>query len=106
MKKHFIKTLILLIISTLAFSQELKTVEAFTAGMEKKEGFLNFYWEKKGRRFVWDDPKYDNWDEGTGVTIRHPGNDPQPFLAPAFRIIQDRLNAIAAEAREMADSQS
>ena len=39
MKKYFIKTFILLFISALAFSQELKTIEAFTAGMEKKEGF-------------------------------------------------------------------
>jgi hypothetical protein len=52
MKKHFIKTLIFLIISSLAFSQELKTIEAFTAGMEKKEGFLTFYWNAKENK-IW-----------------------------------------------------
>lgn len=52
MKKHFIKTLIFLTISSLAFSQELKTIEAFTAGMEKKEGFLTFYWNAKENK-IW-----------------------------------------------------
>ncbi len=52
MKKHFIKTLIFLIISSLAFSQELKTIEDFTAGMEKKEGFLTFYWNAKENK-IW-----------------------------------------------------
>lgn len=52
MKKHFIKTLIFLTISSLAFSQELKTIDAFTAGMEKKEGFLTFYWNAKENK-IW-----------------------------------------------------
>jgi hypothetical protein len=52
MKKHFIKTLIFLCLSSLAFSQELKTIEAFTAGMEKKEGFLTFYWNAKENK-IW-----------------------------------------------------
>ena len=59
MKKHFIKTFILLIISTLAFSQELKTIEAFTAGMEKKEGFLNFYWNAKEGKIWLEINKFD-----------------------------------------------
>lgn len=52
MKKHFIKTLIFLSLSSLAFSQELKTIDAFTAGMEKKEGFLTFYWNAKENK-IW-----------------------------------------------------
>ena len=59
MKKHFIKTFILLIISTLAFSQELKTIEAFTTGMEKKEGFLNFYWNAKEGKIWLEINKFD-----------------------------------------------
>lgn len=59
-------------------------------------GFLGFYWEERGKSFVWDDPKYDNWNEEEGVTIEHPGNDPQPFLYPAYRIITQKLPGIAA----------
>lgn len=60
-------------------------------------GFLGFYWEEKGKSFVWDDPRYDNWDEESGATVHHPGNDAQPFLYPAYRIITQRLPGIAAE---------
>ncbi|MFN3488813.1 MAG: zinc-dependent metalloprotease [Emticicia sp.] len=59
MKKHFIKTLIFLTISSLAFSQELKTIEAFTAGMEKKEGFLTFYWNAKENKIWLEIDKFD-----------------------------------------------
>lgn len=59
MKKHFIKTLIFLTISSFAFSQELKTIEAFTAGMEKKEGFLNFYWNAKENKIWLEIDKFD-----------------------------------------------
>ena len=59
-------------------------------------GFLGFYWEERGKSFVWDDPKYDNWTEEEGATIEHPGNDPQPFLYPAYRIITQKLPGIAA----------
>ena len=59
MKKHLIKTFILLIISHLAFSQETKTIEAFTTGMEKKEGFLNFYWNAKEGKIWLEIDKFD-----------------------------------------------
>lgn len=59
MKKHFIKTFILLFISALSFSQELKTIEAFTAGMEKKEGFFNFYWNAKEGKIWLEIDKFD-----------------------------------------------
>ncbi|MDZ7934948.1 MAG: zinc-dependent metalloprotease [Emticicia sp.] len=59
MKKHFIKTLIFLTISSFAFSQELKTIEAFTAGMEKKEGFLTFYWNAKENKIWLEIDKFD-----------------------------------------------
>lgn len=59
-------------------------------------GFLGFYWEERGKSFVWDDPKYDNWTEEEGATISHPGNDAQPFLYPAYRIITQKLPGIAA----------
>lgn len=59
MKKHFIKTLIFLTISSFAFSQELKTIEAFTAGMEKKEGFLTFYWNTKENKIWLEIDKFD-----------------------------------------------
>ncbi|WP_435356050.1 zinc-dependent metalloprotease [Emticicia sp. SJ17W-69] len=59
MKKHFIKTFILLFITTLTFSQELKTIEAFTAGMEKKEGFLNYYWNAKEGKIWLEIDKFD-----------------------------------------------
>lgn len=59
MKKHFIKTLIFLTVSSLAFSQELKTIEAFTAGMEKKEGFLTFYWNAKENKIWLEIDKFD-----------------------------------------------
>ena len=59
-------------------------------------GFLGFYWEERGKSFVWDDPKYDNWTEEEGATINHPGNDAQPFLYPAYRIITQKLPGIAA----------
>lgn len=59
MKKHFIKTLIFLTISSLAFSQEPKTIEAFTAGMEKKEGFLTFYWNAKENKIWLEIDKFD-----------------------------------------------
>nr|WP_299417878.1 zinc-dependent metalloprotease [uncultured Emticicia sp.] len=59
MKKRFIKTLIFLIISSFAFSQELKTIEAFTAGMEKKEGFLTFYWNAKENKIWLEIDKFD-----------------------------------------------
>ena len=59
-------------------------------------GFLGFYWEERGKSFVWDDPEYDNWTEEEGATIEHPGNDPQPFLYPAYRIITQKLPGIAA----------
>ena len=59
MKKHFIKTLILLTITSFAFSQEMKTIEAFTAGMEKKEGFLNFYWNAKDGKIWLEIAKFD-----------------------------------------------
>jgi len=59
MKKHFIKTLIFFAISSLAFSQELKSIEAFTAGMEKKEGFLTFYWNAKENKIWLEIDKFD-----------------------------------------------
>lgn len=59
MKKHFIKTLILLTITSFTFSQEMKTIEAFTAGMEKKEGFLNFYWNTKDGKIWLEIAKFD-----------------------------------------------
>jgi hypothetical protein len=59
MKKHFIKTFIVLFISTLSFSQELKTIEVFTAGMEKKEGFLTFYWNAKENKIWLEIDKFD-----------------------------------------------
>jgi Met-zincin/Domain of unknown function (DUF5117) len=59
MKKHFIKTFILLFISILAFSQELKTIEAFTVGMEKKEGYLTFYWNAKEGKIWLEIDKFD-----------------------------------------------
>ncbi len=59
MKKHLIITFILLIISHLAFSQETKTIEAFTTGMEKKEGFLNFYWNAKEGKIWLEIDKFD-----------------------------------------------
>lgn len=59
MKKHFVKTFILLFISALAFSQELKSIEAFTAGMEKKEGFLTFYWNAKEGKIWLEIDKFD-----------------------------------------------
>ena len=59
-------------------------------------GFLGFYWEEKGKSFVWDDPRYDNWNEEEGATVHHPGNDAQPFLYPAYRVIAQRLGGIAA----------
>ncbi len=59
MKQYFTNTFILLIISTLAFSQDLKTIEAFTAGMEKKEGFLSFYWNAKEGKIWLEIDKFD-----------------------------------------------
>jgi hypothetical protein len=59
MKKHFIKTLTFFAISSLAFSQELKSIEAFTAGMEKKEGFLTFYWNAKENKIWLEIDKFD-----------------------------------------------
>ncbi|AFK04460.1 peptidase M10A and M12B matrixin and adamalysin [Emticicia oligotrophica DSM 17448] len=59
MKKHFIQTLTLLIFSSFAFAQELKTIEAFTAGMEKKEGFLTFYWNAKESKIWLEIDKFD-----------------------------------------------
>ncbi|CAH0994545.1 hypothetical protein EMA8858_00655 [Emticicia aquatica] len=59
MQKHFIKILILLTFSSFAFSQELKTIEAYTAGMEKKEGFLNFYWNAKEGKIWLEIDKFD-----------------------------------------------
>ena len=59
MKKHFIKTLILLSSSYYAFAQEIKTIDAFTTGMEKKEGFLNSYWNAKDGKIWLEIDKFD-----------------------------------------------
>lgn len=50
MKKRFIQTLVFLICSTYAIAQDVKSIESFTTGMEKKEGFLNYYWNAKDGR--------------------------------------------------------
>ena len=50
MKKRFIQTLVFLICSTIAMAQDVKSIENFTTGMEKKEGFLNYYWNAKDGR--------------------------------------------------------
>lgn len=51
-------------------------------------GYLAFYWEKRGRKFIWNNPVYDNWDYETGVTVNHPGhsaaNGGRGYLRPAF----------------------
>ncbi|WP_337043623.1 zinc-dependent metalloprotease [Emticicia sp. 17c] len=52
MKKYFIKLLTLLAVSYYSMAQEAKTIEAFTAGMEKKEGYLNYYWSAKDGK-IW-----------------------------------------------------
>lgn len=48
-------------------------------------GFLNFFWEKIGRMFVWNNPAYNNWNEAEGATVRHPGNRAHPYIRPALR---------------------
>ena len=50
MKKRFIQTLVFLIFSAIAMAQDVKSIENFTTGMEKKEGFLNYYWNAKDGR--------------------------------------------------------
>lgn len=59
MKKRFIKTLALLLIGVYAFAQETKSIDAFTTGMEKKEGFLNFYWNAKDGKIYLEINKFD-----------------------------------------------
>ena len=44
-------------------------------------GKLHFTW-KRGT-FVWNDPRFDNWDE-SGATVNHPGNAAQSFLEAGY----------------------
>ncbi|WP_259017186.1 zinc-dependent metalloprotease [Emticicia fluvialis] len=50
MKKRFIQTLVFLICSAYVMAQDVKSIESFTTGMDKKEGFLNYYWNAKDGR--------------------------------------------------------
>lgn len=59
MKKHFIKTLALLVISAYAMAQDPKSIDAFTTGMDKREGFLNFYWNAKDGKVYLEIDKFD-----------------------------------------------
>ncbi|WP_460473384.1 zinc-dependent metalloprotease [Emticicia fontis] len=59
MRKHFMQTLALLIISVYAVAQDPKSIDAFTTGMDKKEGFLNFYWNAKDGKVYLEISKFD-----------------------------------------------
>ena len=59
MKQRFIKTLALLVISAYAMAQDPKSIDAFTTGMDKREGFLNFYWNGKDGKVYLEIDKFD-----------------------------------------------
>lgn len=77
-------------------------IELGTAGSTRHMGKARFYW--KGGLFVWNRPEfgpigsgkdYENWD-ATGVWIRHPGNNANPFLEPAYdRVVKRQMLDIA-----------
>lgn len=59
MKKHLFNTLIFLHYFLIGNAQEVKSIEAFTAGMEKKSGFLNYYWNPKENKVWLEIDKFD-----------------------------------------------
>lgn len=60
----------------------------YPTGSHPITGFLNFPW--RGGRFVWDDPRFNNWDEEEGATVSHPGTSAQPFMKPAYELVVRR----------------
>lgn len=54
---------------------------------------LEFFWEREGRRWIPASVLYRQ--PGLVDVVHHPGNRPQPFLRPAYEIVQQKLMEIA-----------
>lgn len=75
----------------------------FGTGAHTIMGRLRFTWS--GGTFFWANPKfgpvgsglpYENWTEGQGAWVRHPGTQAQPFLRPAYeRVVKRQMMDIA-----------
>lgn len=62
-------------------------------------GKLGFFWDKAGRRWVWNHPAFGpdgsrpgftNWNPAQGSRVSHPGTQAQPFLRPAYEAVVRR----------------